>query len=644
MFSHFPTMSLFVFWFLACSNLFVSAQAQEDPCAAIAGQKWVGASDVRACFKMFAYNETIKANIVEVVNKTMAFHTSTNYEIQAPAPFDDVHQDIIATLARVSSQSYDSDFDLHVDVATSTRTMGDGHSVYVNMCYDSTYTSYVPVPLVLLEDPDGGQNIYIAPEAYTVFSQDFFAGQVDIWQAALGNITLQSIAGAKVLSINNDDPWKAVDANAEITGSYQSFVDSVTLVIQRDNATSADTITLPYRARFGDSSKAFTDAISFWNNNCLATSTTNGSPVTNSASIDISSTAAARFSAQHTTNLSNSEPLIVDTILDLNSAPSVPMPSSLKPTKNPYQTASDAWSYMLDDGKTAVFSLGNFNGANGEISLMVGFNNLVRLLPGQKAERLIIDVSNNQGGLVCAAAYLHFLLFGNTTTTSPQALLPTKFRVNDLSQRIVQNIIDQNLSTKLLYHPSNLKNASNVQFSATTNYLMEDVEDVEVNGRADQFSQTIGQECQPFYYLKPSQTPQWTGEIAIVSNGRCASSCALFATTLAKEEKVKVVSIGGKKGIAQEYAGTVGGQSLDFSGIDSQIKSTGLKNDEWAPPDFITNSYQGITWRLAQGVDNNGQPEEWQSRPATQNYQLTREVIGSPWKIWTDMATKIFDN
>jgi hypothetical protein len=55
---------------------------------------------------------------------------------------------------------------------------------------------------------------------------------------------------------------------------------------------------------------------------------------------------------------------------------------------------------------------------------------------------------------------------------------------------------------------------------------------------------------------------------------------------MVKEERVKVVSIGGKKGTAQEYAGTIGGQSLDFSDIDTEIKSAGLKSDEWAPPDL----------------------------------------------------------
>ncbi|KAJ8073817.1 hypothetical protein PM082_012095 [Marasmius tenuissimus] len=111
---------------------------------------------------------------------------------------------------------------------------------------------------------------------------------------------------------------------------------------------------------------------------------------------------------------------------------------------------------------------------------------------------------------------------------------------------------------------------------------------------------------------------------------------------MAKLENVKVVSIGGKLGVPQQYAGTVGGQSLDFSAIDSDIKTAGLKNDPLAPPDFIINSYQGITWRLAQGAINKDEPEEWQSREASENYQLTAAVVNNPWAMWNDMAAKFF--
>lgn len=41
---------------------------------------------------------------------------------------------------------------------------------------------------------------------------------------------------------------------------------------------------------------------------------------------------------------------------------------------------------------------------------------------------------------------------------------------------------------------------------------------------------------------------------------------------MAKEEGAKTVVLGGKKDVQQEYCGTVGGQSTDFSTIDTQVK------------------------------------------------------------------------
>jgi hypothetical protein len=85
----------------------------------------------------------------------------------------------------------------------------------------------------------------------------------------------------------------------------------------------------------------------------------------------------------------------------------------------------------------------------------------------------------------------------------------------------------------------------------------------------------------------------------------------------------------------------VGGQSTDFSTIQTEIKTAGLGNDTLAPPDFITHSVQGITWRLGFGVWDKQvrlrllgergcwlimawqDPEEWQSHPADLNFHLT---------------------
>ncbi|KAG6831845.1 hypothetical protein H0H87_003644 [Tephrocybe sp. NHM501043] len=121
---------------------------------------------------------------------------------------------------------------------------------------------------------------------------------------------------------------------------------------------------------------------------------------------------------------------------------------------------------------------------------------------------------------------------------------------------------------------------------------------------------------------------------------------------MAKHEGARTVVVGGKKETQQQYCGTVGGQSTDFSTIDSEIKTTHLKNHSLAPPDLyvcllfdfisllfphnsqqrltitfslfrLVNGVQGITWRLGFGITNPNQPEEWQDHSATLNLPIS---------------------
>jgi hypothetical protein len=148
-----------------------------------------------------------------------------------------------------------------------------------------------------------------------------------------------------------------------------------------------------------------------------------------------------------------------------------------------------------------------------------------------------------------------------------------------------------------------------------------------VNSRPDAFSPRLGQECQPFAApTAPLAALFDTTKVAVVSNGRCGSSCALFSVTMAKEEGAKMVVVGGRSSVPQSYCGTVGGQSVLFTDIDSDIKTAGLKNDSLVPPDFITNSLLSITRRLAFGVWNKNEPEEWQARPADHTLLLTADM------------------
>lgn len=143
----------------------------------------------------------IAVQIIEVVNKTLAFHTSVNYQIQAPDPFEnDVHEDLLKDLARISIQRYKSDYDLHIDMSRTLKRLNDGHCVWINSCYDckiylrvlaevncnapALFLNFLPTPVVLMTNADGTQDVHIAPEAFAVASAEF-SDQIDFWQNSL---------------------------------------------------------------------------------------------------------------------------------------------------------------------------------------------------------------------------------------------------------------------------------------------------------------------------------------------------------------------------------------------------------------------------------------------------------------------------
>ncbi|KAI0821900.1 hypothetical protein BC628DRAFT_1328502 [Trametes gibbosa] len=650
-----------------------------DPCAAIAGKKWVAPKDVRACFSHFPVDPAIKANTIEVVNKTLAFHTSVNYQKQAPAPFStDVHEDLLADLARISHQWYANELDLHIDLSRTLKRLNDGHCVYINQCFDSLFVTYLPTPLVYLTDASGHQSVHIAPEAFNVASAEF-NDEIQFWQDALPfplKGKLSSLSGAKVLAINGLDPLFAVDQNAKITGSFQSLGtrqntffssynaaatgwtysmgnfaqqslplnDYATLTIQRVNNSRIETVTLPYRSRISSAAESWTDSKSFHQNNCVAIPGTNGEDVYASGSgaqrRELPENPANKFRQAPIPDASVARKHHLNVILDSAPQLDVVLPPGLTPQSPLEGSSGVAQFHMLEDGKTGVLALGSFSASSFDglsASLLTGLQNL----KSQGATQLVVDVSNNGGGFICAAHWLHRIIVGPKATTEPQAGLDTETRDGPLAQLIVKNIIaGADPDVQLLYNPVNWRNASNIGFSAGTDWLQPPVKKV-INGRQDAFSQRLGDECQPFDSDPPAEGLFDPKKVAIVSNGRCASSCSLFSITMAKEEGSKTVVYGGRKGVQQQYCGTVGGQSTDFSTMDTEIKTAHLKNNTLAPPDFITNSIQGITWRLGFGLDDPQQPEEWQNHPADVNLPLTADIVNNPAAIWKQVAKTV---
>ncbi|KAF5321011.1 hypothetical protein D9619_001895 [Psilocybe cf. subviscida] len=661
-------------------RVIASVAQRPDPCAAIATRKWVAPIEARACLSYFPVDPVVKANIIEVVNKTLPFHASVNYQIQAPPPFDkDVREDLVADLARISAKNYPSEFAFHLDIYRAFKRTNDGHCGVYNYCYDSLYITYIPLPLVLLTARNGSQNIHIAPEAFKVATAEF-GDEIKFWQQALpGKLKgkLASLSGAKVLAINGEDPFIAVNKNTKVAGGYQSFatrqngffasysrgaygwyysmgnfalqahplVDAVELTVQRVNSPSVDTFTLPYRSRFGGGSNSFTDAASYRAGNCRATEGTNGADMYDKGfsmqAYEETPQPIAFFQQQPLITGFDARQHAVNVVLDAVPLTDINLPEHLQPGLPALdESYSVAQFYMLDDKRTGVLALGSFSAKNFTLfgaSLLKGLQGLKQ----KGATKLIVDVTNNGGGFVCIAHWLHRIIIGPKASTEPQAGLDSTTRAGLLARLIVQKIVaggdpDQHL----LYNPVQWTDAQHRRLPATSNWLQSRF-DLEINGREDSFSQRLGQECQPFRWAAPKRALFSPENVVIVSNGRCASSCSLFSITMSKLEGVRTVVVGGKSDVDQEYCGTVGGQAIGFHKIDTEIKTAKLKSHKQAPPDLLANVVQGITWRLGFGIDDPYDPEEWQTHFADFNIPLTMETVNNPVAIWKAIAKDI---
>ncbi|KAJ3547212.1 hypothetical protein NMY22_g1745 [Coprinellus aureogranulatus] len=544
-----------------------------DPCALIAGKRWALPSEVRSCLGSFSLSPEVKSNVLEVVNKTLAFHTSVNYQIQAPAPYDnDVHEDLAGDLNRIAAASYASELDFHLDMYRSFKRVNDGHcGVYSSIIdYDipfssffppALYVTYLPTPLVLITEDDGSQNVYIAPEAYDIAKAEF-KDSLSWWEGHLPKIfqgNLSSLAGRRVLLLNGQDPFVAVEANANITGGYQShatrqnsffasyhrgangweynmgnfaslvhpLIDRVEMTVEYadDWGTTNVTFSLPYRSRFGSDSKYFIDSQSLRQNNCLATPKTNGIDMYGLSPTELSALFEDPPSLAH---FQQQPPLApedyrarhpVNVLLDASPLSNIALPEVLSPRLQPSsESYSVAEFFMLEDGKTGVLALGSFSAKNfthfGQ-ALLDGLKGLKE----KGAERLIVDVTNNGGGYICIAHWLHRILIGPKETTEPQAGLDTALRAGPLAQTIAKRVAEGHDPDDLLYYnPSQWNNATHQPFPKEVDWMQP--RKLVINGREDAFSQRLGQECLPFKWKAPKRGLFDPAKTVIVSNGR----------------------------------------------------------------------------------------------------------------------------
>ena len=113
---------------------------------------------------------------------------------------------------------------------------------------------------------------------------------------------------------------------------------------------------------------------------------------------------------------------------------------------------------------------------------------------------------------------------------------------------------------------------------STYNY-MDPTEPLVINGVSDPTSQRFYDTCFLSYVVDiPAEPPFPLDQVAIVNNGNCASTCAMFSTLMFERHNTKTAIFGGKPGEQLQYKGMAGNQVLEWADLDTEIKTAGVKS------------------------------------------------------------------
>ncbi|KAK0460733.1 uncharacterized protein EV420DRAFT_1641267 [Desarmillaria tabescens] len=638
--------SLSIIGFLLAYTRFAKA----DLCADIAGKTFVPPAAALACLRSFPFNETLRVNVLNNAARVLDFYTFEEYYLKSPPPFQESTVNIREALARMNATAYETDYDFSWDLYMFTTRMNDGHTRWFPDCYN-TYQNVLSAP-VITASVNGQQGVYIAPDAVEFLSllgEEF----TSFFDSIHFNWT--RLAGAKVLAIEDKDPYDYVDTIAStVSGNFLDHgvrVNSVFTsyrisgtdfsqrlgdlagpigVVQTEvkfklvpvGSTSAETVTVPFLANF--LGVPFTDAQSFWANNCAANENTNGRDNKGVASF---------------TSLPAKRRLAKGEIIDLSNSSAVGLPQQFMPTLPPVSGSTGVIkSYILPGNHTGVMFVGSFGGDFD--AFMSDVVQSISAFQEAGVTRLLLDLTNNGGGFVCLGQFLFQYLAGSSFGY-PGFVSTT--RGNILAQKVLaSDIALGNDDTITFYTADNWAFLNDTQMPATFNYL-DPVVNFVVNNVSDPTSQRFHDTCGlSFTQPIPENPPFDLDNIAIVGNGNCASTCAMFSTLMNEHFHTKNAVFGGKPGENVEFKGMAGNQVLEWADLDSEIKTADLENDPLAPPDLLVSGNFRVNWRTAWSFFDENTPIAYVSELPRFRFPYTFDTYNNPQNLWIFANKELF--
>ncbi|EFC36377.1 predicted protein [Naegleria gruberi] len=263
-----------------------------------------------------------------------------------------------------------------------------------------------------------------------------------------------------------------------------------------------------------------------------------------------------------------------------------------------------------------------------------------------KAKKIILDVTNNGGGYICLGYAFSRYFFPKQFSNQYESLFArTDMIASELGKELAQKGSEspqldtiwmphfwRDDSGKVYNDDSWFTNQHTFSRGGVDHAYTSIIKD---NGCSEMFDD--------FIFTGDDLLDYSSDDLIILSNGRCASTCAMFTFQLQQFKKAKTVVVGGVHNTQQQIGQLPGGQVCEQPNLVLNIEEYNMTQSEHAPKLLPTTSRLRFAIREAYAwADSQLNSLEFSFLPSDFRLDYSKESAMDPTKVWID-TLQFFD-
>ncbi|CAI2174992.1 5899_t:CDS:2 [Funneliformis geosporum] len=436
--------------------------SQEDGCANIhnkfknAGTKeglLFPFSDLKACYESFSFDNERRIDTIDTMKKIFnGFYVFTDQAKEQPSQgYNYESMDIISEFDKLSQKEYATDFEFTMDATNLVTKLKDPHTLFFPICYTRFIFTQKIIFYAKLENET--HKVKVFKDGAEAENNDCEVEKID-GVAAIDVIT--EFARDKVF-VSKDLGVRLNMALAALSlqqGTYQLHPRSAqynlrTILPEKETTTyqlkcgeNTKTITRNWEAAINnpDDLEKFTDANSYWENLCANPSSSQSKSLKKSGRSTKSNkpNKPKKPKAKSSNAFYNADPFGVNSEVLKELSPSVDV------GKPVFETITAQFYMLENDVGVAVLASYDIGPDLSDTAITNSFRDLqtgFKTLADNGAKKLVLDMSNNEGGLIILAHFINLLLFPDASPSSP-----SNFRLTDIIKKAIEQAGDNNNS------------------------------------------------------------------------------------------------------------------------------------------------------------------------------------------------------